>query len=106
MTGAAFLRWRLLDDGGTQIGGTVTYLDDEIGLPGTLGGEFDVEQLQEIPMIISNISFTAQSSINGYTIRCGDGTNNEDLVVSGVYIIIVIIVHNYISYSTSACYCV
>ena len=42
------------------------------------------------PSIISNISFTVQSSINGYTIQCGDlGGNSENCTINieGEYLI-------------------
>ena len=82
VTGAVFV-WRVFDDNGAEIA-IVAYNNIVIASPTTTGA-FTFEQLQEAPMIISNISFIAQSSINGYTIRCEDGTNNEDLVTSGVH---------------------
>ncbi len=44
---------------------------------------FTAEQLQQSP-VISNISFTVQSSINGYTIQCGDFNTmtTEDLTIN------------------------
>ena len=65
------LLWRIFDDDGTQLG-TVTYNSDGIGAPVIIGGVFTVEQLQPQSPVVSNISFTVQSSINGYTIVCQD----------------------------------
>ncbi len=38
------------------------------------------------PSLISNISFTVQSSINGYTIHCEDGDGNmENCTIDIIY---------------------
>ena len=88
VTGTGFLTWRILEDDGTQLGGTVSYTSSGGGAPVTIGGEFTVEQLQSLP-IVSNISFTVQSSINGYTIVCEDSAamNNENFIINipGMY---------------------
>ena len=58
------------------------YTSNADGANATIGGVFTVEQLQQSP-IMSNISFTVQSSINGYTIVCEEGNlNNENLTIN------------------------
>ncbi len=82
---AVLLQWRVFDNNQAQLSdGTAAYTTFGIGPTGTIGGGvFAVEQLQQSP-IISNISFTVQSSINGYTILCEDAitTNNENLTIN------------------------
>ena len=82
---AVVLNWRVFNESQVQlIDGYATYSNGGIGSNNTIGlGLFTVEQLQQSP-IISNISFTVQSSINGYTIQCEDGItiNNEKLTIN------------------------
>ncbi len=74
------LSWRILDDNGMEIV-SESYTSATTGNNVTIG-VFTVEQLQLSP-IISNISFTVPSSINGYTILCEDGSlNNENLTIN------------------------
>ena len=79
------LNWRVFDESQTQlIDGFVGYNSGVISPTVTIGGGvFTVEQLQLSP-IISNISFTVQSSINGYTIVCEDAITltNENLKIN------------------------
>ncbi len=78
------LNWRVFDNNQTQLSdGFATYNSGGIGPTNTIGGAFTVEQLQESP-VISNISFTVQSSINGYTILCEDfiTMTNENLTIN------------------------
>ena len=91
MTGTGFLTWRILEDDGTQLGNIVSYTSNGIGASNTIGGEFTVEQLQPASPVVSNISFTVQSSINGYTIVCEDSAtmNNENLTINVLGIIII-----------------
>ena len=79
-TGFTSLTWRVSEDNGTQLGNTVSYTSNSGGAPDTIGGEFTVEQLQPASPVVSNISFTVQSSINGYTIVCEDSTNTTNSV--------------------------
>ena len=86
MTGTGFLSltWRILEDDGTLFGNTVPYTSSGNGASNTIGGVFAVEQLEGSPLV-SNISFTVQSSINGYTIVCEDSTNtmnNESFTIN------------------------
>ena len=83
-TGFTSLTWKISEDNGTQLGNTVTYTSNSIGASVTIGGVFTVEQLQPSSPIVSNISFTVQSSINGYTIVCEDSAtmNNENLTIN------------------------
>ncbi len=39
---------------------------------------FFTDYTSKSPSLISNISFTVQSSINGYTIHCDDGDGNME----------------------------
>ena len=82
-TGFTALVWRISEDDGTQLSNTVAYASNGIGALVTIGGEFTVEQLQPASPVVSNISFTVQSSINGYTIVCEDAitTNNENFTI-------------------------
>ena len=84
MTGTGFLTWRILKDDETQLSNIVSYTSNGIGASNTIGGEFTVEQLQPASPIVSNISFTVQSSINGYTIVCEDSAtmNHENLTIT------------------------
>ncbi len=82
-TGFYGLTWRILDDTGIEIGSTSYTSTSLDGAPRSVGEVFTVEQLQQSP-IISNISFTVQSSINGYTIVCEDAITltNENLTIN------------------------
>ncbi len=79
------LNWRVFDNNQAQLSdGFVSYTSGGIGPNATRGGGvFTVEQLLESP-VISNISFTVQSSINGYTILCEDGVTmtTENLTIN------------------------
>ena len=68
------LRWSLIRDDGKQLW-TVTG-SAKIGL-------FRVQQLSQTPLV-SNISFTVQSSIDRYTVVCDDTntTNNETILIN------------------------
>ena len=74
-SGLRALRWSLIRDDGKQLL-TVTG-------SATIGGLFRVQQLSQSPLV-SNISFTAVSSINGYTFVCEDTTttNNETILIN------------------------
>ncbi len=82
-TGVLILTWRILDDNGMEID-SQPYTSATIANDATIGGGvFTVEQLQQSP-IISTISFTVQSSINGYTIVCEDSITmtNENVTIN------------------------
>ncbi len=83
-TGILVLTWRILDDNGIEIA-SHSYISATTGNNATIGGVFTIEQLQESP-IISNISFIAQSSNNGYTILCEDGINlnSKNVTITGI----------------------
>ena len=72
----------LLDDG-TQLGTAFVYISAATQAPSTIGELFTVEQLSETP-VVSNISFTVQSSIDRYTIVCEDANtmNNETILIN------------------------
>ncbi len=78
------LNWRVFDNQAQLGDGFAGFNSGGIGPTNTIGGGvFTVEQLQQSP-IISNISFTVQSSINGYTIQCEDFNTmtNESLKIN------------------------
>ena len=84
-TGFTSLTWRISEDDGTPFGNAVPYTSNVYGTSNEIGGEFIVEQLQPSSPVVSNISFTVQSSINGYTIVCEDSTNtlnNENFTIN------------------------
>ena len=59
-----------------------TFTSVSITGPATLAGDFSVQQLSTNPLV-SNISFTVQSSINGYTILCEEGGgDNENCTIN------------------------
>ena len=81
---AIVLNWRVFDNNQAQLSdGFVSYTSGGIGPTNTIGGAFTIEQLSESPLI-SNISFTVQSNINGYTILCEDfiTMTNENLTIN------------------------
>ena len=77
------LTWKILQDNGTQFGSPVSFTSNALGGPFTIGGLFTVEQLTLRPLVC-NISFTVQSSINGYTIICEDAITlkNENISIN------------------------
>ena len=72
------LTWRIRNE--TSDLGSNTYTSLGITNPTTLAG-FSVEQLSTNPLV-SNISFIVQSSINGYTIVCEEGGDNENCTIN------------------------
>ncbi len=75
------LRWTLFDENVAQIA-TITYASDQVGASLPLGSHFTVEQLSPASPIVSNVSFTVQSSIDGYTIRCIDTATTESIDIT------------------------
>ena len=96
VSGSGFLSltWKILQDNGTQFGSPVVYASNVLAGSSTIGGLFTVEQLSQSPLV-SNISFTVQSSINGYTIICEDGVTlkNENVTtdISGHFVVSIIV---------------
>ena len=95
------MTWIVTDKDGSPLPGTVVYTSNSLGLTGTLGNEFLIEQIQASP-IVSNISFTMKSSIDGYSINCEDqdGQNTREtcmISVAGIY-------SNYIAFGTYSYY--
>ena len=62
--------------------GTVSYttVADLVTTPAPFPNSlpFFTDYISKSPSLISNISFTVQSSINGYTIHCEDGDGNME----------------------------
>ena len=89
------LRWRILQKNGTQFDLDALYISGSNQEPGPIGEVFTPERLSPLSEspLVSNISFTAQSSINGYTIVCDDTIlDNESFAITGIIIIIIIII--------------
>ncbi len=65
---------------------TRTYADgDDLSVSSTFDNapDFSTDLSSTSPSIISNISFTVQSSINGYTILCEDaGGDSENCTIN------------------------
>ena len=84
------LTWRILLNNGTQFGTDAVYILNVLTDPGTIGDVFIPERLSAVSLspLVSNISFTVQSSINGYTIVCEDSVslNNINVTITGIYI--------------------
>ncbi len=79
VTDSATLQWRIRDENMTSLG-TVLYgaQSDLVTIPNPFPNSlpFFTDYTSKSHSLISNISFTVQSSINGYTIHCEDGEGN------------------------------
>ncbi len=79
VTDSSLLNWRIRDENMTSLG-TESYgtLSDLVTTPVPFfySLPFCTDYTSKSPSLISNISFTVQSSINGYTIHCEDGDGN------------------------------
>ena len=76
VTDSGILLWRIRDENMTSLG-TVTYISaisDLVMRPNPFPSSlpFCTDYTSNSPSLISNLSFTVQSSINGYTIHCQD----------------------------------
>ena len=75
VTDSTTLSWRIRDENMTSLG-TVGYIStiDLVTTPAPFTNSlpFFTDYTSKSPSLISNISFTVQSSINGYTIHCED----------------------------------
>ncbi len=80
---SGLLRLRIRDETMTTLD-TRTYSDGD-GLssfsPLANVHDFSTDLSSTSPSIISNISFTVQSSINGYTIHCEDGGDSKNCTI-------------------------
>ena len=75
------LQWRIRDENSTSLGtegyiATNHLVTTPVAFPNSL--PFFTDYTSKSPSLISNISFTVQSSINGYTIHCEDGDGNME----------------------------
>ena len=81
VTDSNILSWRIRDENMTSLG-TVAYttVNDLVTTPEPfpMSLPFFTDYTSKSPSLISNISFTVQSSINGYTIHCEDGDGNME----------------------------
>ena len=82
------LIWRVLLNNGTQFGTDASYILNSDQATSSIEGVFIPERLSAVQVspIVSNISFTAQSSINGYTILCEDvvNLNSKNVTITGI----------------------
>ena len=81
VTDSNILLWRIRDESMTSLG-TESYDNgaDLVATPEPFPNSlpFFTDLSSTSPSLISNISFTVQSSINGYTIHCEDGDGNME----------------------------
>ena len=81
VTDSHILQWRIRDENMASLG-TVAYatVADLVTTPAPFSNSlpFFTDYTSKSPSIISNISFTVQSSINGYTIHCEDINGNSE----------------------------
>ncbi len=84
VTNSFILRWRVRDETMTSLD-TESYINGDALVsfsPITNAPDFSTDLSSMIPLI-SNISFTVQSSINGYTIQCEDaGGDSESCTIN------------------------
>ena len=78
VTGSNILQWRIRDENMTSLGteAYTTSSDLESYTPINAVPQFSTDLSSTSPSLISNISFTVQFSINGYTIHCEDADGN------------------------------
>ncbi len=78
VTDSTNLIWRVINDNGTlQVG----YNSFGVAVGQNINNQFFFEQSSEMPSIISNVTFTALTDINGYTVQCGDGQTSRNFTV-------------------------
>ena len=81
VTDSNVLNWRIRDENMTSLG-TVAYttVNDLVTTPEPFPNSlpFFTDYTSKSPSLISNISYTVQSSINGYTIHCEDIDGNME----------------------------
>ena len=81
VTGSIILQWRIRDENMTSLATEAyTTASDLVTTPRPFPNSlpFFTDYTSKSPSLISNISFTVQSSINGYTIHCEDEDMNME----------------------------
>ena len=81
VTYSNILRWRIRDENMTSLRTeSYTTSSDLVTTPRPFPNSlpFFTNYTSKSPSLISNISFTVQSGINGYTIHCEDGDGNME----------------------------
>ena len=81
------LQWRIRDENMTSLGTEAyTTFNDLVTTPAPFSNylPFFSDYTSKSPSLISNISFTVQSSISGYTIHCDDGDGNMEKCIINV----------------------
>ncbi len=88
VTDSNILQWRVRDENMTSLGTNVYVTNSNLvttPVPFLNSLPFFTDYTSKSPSLISNISFTVQSSINGYTIHCEDGDGNmENCTISAI----------------------
>ncbi len=90
VTDSNVVRWRIRDENMTSLGTEAyTTVADLVTTPAPFPNSlpFFTDYTSKSPSLISNISFTVQSSINGYTIHCEDKVedgNMENCTISAI----------------------
>ncbi len=82
MTGSGVLQWRIRDETmslATLLYSSISDLTSFGPFPNT--PDFSTDLSSKSPLT-SNISFTVQSNIDGYTVVCEDGNVNENCTIS------------------------
>ena len=77
----------MFDENGIQIGADVSHNSVSTSDPVKIGGLFTFEQISAISEspLVSNVSFTVQSSIDRYTVMCEDpnrSISNETILIN------------------------
>ena len=81
VTDSNMLNWRIRNENMTSLGTeSYTTSSDLVTTPAPFPNSlpFFTDYISKSPSLISNISFTVKSSINGYTIHCNDGGGNME----------------------------
>ena len=78
VTGSNILQWRIRDENMTSLGTEAYTTSSDLESYTSINAvpQFSTDLSSTYPSLISNISFTVQSSINGYTIHCEDAEDN------------------------------
>ena len=88
-TAGASLRWRISDETMSTLGSRAYLSDDTVNISESIGGapDFSTVLRSNTNPLISNISFTVQSSIEDYTIECetpGEDSNECVINIAGM----------------------
>ena len=78
------LRWRIRDESMDQLGDQPYLSSSTENVTVTIAGatEFSTVLLSNVDPLVSRLSFTVQSSINGYSVECEAAGSGEDPMTS------------------------